>query len=70
MAKREKIEQGDQTADFLKFVRSCFAEVGRNYVEEFGEQPSSAPVTDSQQPAETPVADRPQPAETPVAHRP
>lgn len=35
---REKIEQGEHAGEFLKFVRSCFAEVGRDYTEEFGEQ--------------------------------
>ena len=37
---REKIEQGEQCGDFLKFVQSCFAEVGRDYTGEFGEHPA------------------------------
>ena len=45
---REKIEQGEQSGDFLKFVQSCFAEVGRDYTGEFGEHPAQ-----QQQTAET-----------------
>ena len=33
---REKIELGEQTGEFSKFVQSCFNEVGRDYCEEFG----------------------------------
>ena len=67
---REKIEQGDQSANFLKFVHSCFVDVGRNYVEEFGEHPYNTPVTDSPQPDDTPVTGRPQPADIEVAELP
>lgn len=37
---REKIDQGEQSGDFLKSVQSCFPEVGRDYTGEFGEHPA------------------------------
>ena len=32
---REKIEQAGQTGEFLKFVQSCFTDIGRDYAKEF-----------------------------------
>lgn len=43
---RGKIEQGLQCGDFLNFVQSCFAEVGRDYTGEFGEHPAQQQQTD------------------------
>ena len=63
---REKIEQGERSGDFLKFVQSCFAEVGRDYSGECADSPLAeggpavTPTTDTQ-PAVTPVTDTQRP---------
>lgn len=71
---REKIEQGEQSGDFLKFVQSCFAEVGRDYTGEFGEHTAQQWQTGETgqslstiQPADTTMTDR-GPAVTPVTN--
>lgn len=44
---REKIEQAGQTGEFLKFVQSCFTDIGRDYTKEFDSN-NSTPETIAQ----------------------
>ena len=56
---REKIELGEQTREFVKFVKSCFTEVGRDYCKEFGEMQTQIQTDES--------CGQPMPASTPLA---
>ena len=72
---REKIEQAGQTGEFLKFVQSCFTDVGRDYTKEFDSnnstpetiaQPNSTLASNAQPDSTLPT--NTQPNSSPVTH--